>query len=328
MDFWPSSIVKKVIFLSFVILFLISCSPNRSKDSFTVITWNAYLFFDSRNDGWEYEGFRISDGYTDAIYQERIKRTAIMMAKYFSSADLIILQEIENKGVLEDLLNAGLKKKGYRYYGCAQNEVQPLSVGYISRYRPESIAFHGVDSARKQLELTFSINGEHINILALHAQSRLKSTNEAIRYEEFSLAESIMASLSDECSILIGDFNADVRLVESGIANIKKCNDITTPIICTGDPGECRKGVFFSPSLDYMGSPGKGTYFYKGEWMWLDNALMQSPSFDRRGWDWDSVEILTPPGLVDISGFPISFDKSTARGFSDHLPLKCVLKYY
>ena len=48
----------------------VSCSQGLP-ESFSVCFYNAYLLFDSSDDGWEYDGFRKSDGYTEEAYQER-----------------------------------------------------------------------------------------------------------------------------------------------------------------------------------------------------------------------------------------------------------------
>lgn len=319
--------MKKAFYFIFLSLLFISCKPDAHKESFSVVTWNMYLFFDSREDGYEYNGYRKSDGYNDKIYSERIDNTSLALAKNFADVDLIVLQEIESNIVLYDLLQAGLKKKGFRYYGVAKSEKSPLSVGFISKYTPDSISFHGIDNHRTQLELSFTVNGELISIVVIHATSRL-ADGEDERFDEFSLVRSIADLNSGSLCLIAGDFNADPRECEKGVGNIRKIVDSNTPIVCTGDPGECKDGVYFSQALDYMNHVGKGTYFYQNQWYWYDNILVSSEGFDFSGWEYDRSQIVMPFESVDQNGFPIAFDLSSKKGISDHLPLKLVLKYY
>ena len=55
--------MKRFLFLMAIITLLLSCSPSPDKeDRFEIVTWNMCEFFDSREDGDEYAGWRESDG--------------------------------------------------------------------------------------------------------------------------------------------------------------------------------------------------------------------------------------------------------------------------
>ncbi len=317
------------IVLSFllVIQLVISCKTEIDDNSFSVITWNTYLFFDSRSDGDEYSGFKVSDGYTGAVYLERVKACALMMAKEFADSDVIILQEVESNIVLHDLLEHGLKKKGFRYYGVADNGSSPVSIGFISKRAPNLMLVHGIDDRRLLLELSFEVKGERISIIAIHATSRL-SGGEAERFEEFSLLRKIADDNIGNVVLLAGDYNADPNGAEMGFANIRKSHSEDTPIVLTGNPGECCSGVYFSQALDYMNDIGNGTYLYDGSWYFYDNILVSHEGFDGSGWEYGYSEIVAPYESVDLNGSPMKFDSSTKKGMSDHLPLKCVLGYH
>lgn len=284
------------------------------------------MFFDSRDDGNEYAPFKRNQGYTDSVYQKRVKDVAMMMAREFSCADVILLQEIESNIVLCDLLNAGLRKRGFSYYGIAYDKDSVMSVGYISKIRPSNISVHGFEGARRQLQLSFIINGEMVNILVLHARSCIDDGSD-IRYEEFSIARSVMDSNPDSVFVIAGDFNADPREKELGMSNIDFVDNFDIPLILSGDRGERRDGVFFTPALDYGESISEGTYFYQGKWSWLDNFIFNKASFDSIGWEYSHCKVLYPDEFVDVAGYPNAFDVTTAKGMSDHLPLMSVLVY-
>ena len=318
--------MRKVFFCLIIFIFTLSCSTSKEKNSFCIVTWNSYLFFDSRDDGNEYAPFKKNLGFSDSIYQKRVKATAMMMAREFSDADVILLQEIESNVVLLDLLDAGLKKKGFCYYGIAYDSNSVINVGYISKIKPSGISVHGTDGCRKQLQLTFLVNGEEINVLVLHARSRLDDM-ESVRYEEFSIARSVMDAHPDSVFVVAGDFNADPTEKEAGMSNIELVDNFDIPLILTGDRGESRDGIFFTPALDYGESVGDGTYFHDGKWSWLDNFIFNKASFDSKGWEYCYCKILRPDEFVSVTGFPTAFDVSTAKGMSDHLPLMSVLVY-
>ncbi len=318
--------MRKFFFVLFLFVLFVSCVPEQSIRSFSVVTWNCYLFFDSRDDGNEYSGFKAKDGYNDAVYKKRIKDVAIMMSKNLGDADLIVLEEVESNVVLFDLLEAGLKKKGFLYYGIASDGSSPLSVGFISKYCPDDITLNKAGSTRLVLELSFELNGDMIAVIAIHATSRLNG-GESERFEEFSLMRSIADENEGKVVLLCGDFNTDPRYSESGLAYIKDPISINAPLVVTGDPGECSSGIYFSQALDYMNDIGKGTYLYDGEWFFFDNIFLSKEAFDLIGWEYSTSNIIKPYESVDLNGNPLKFDPSTSRGMSDHLPLKCTLLY-
>lgn len=319
--------MKRISFVLIMVCLLSSCTNGSMKDSFAVITWNMYLFFDYRDDGYEYAGFTQKDGYTQSVYEKRMKDTALMMAKSFASSDVIILEEVESNLVLNDLLEAGLKRKGFRYYGVASNGETATSVGFISKYSPMDVNVHGLDGHRLLLEISFDINGAVITIIAIHATSKLDG-GEDKRFEEFSLLRDIAMRNAGNIVLLAGDFNADPRVPEKGISDINSRYRDISPIVVTGDPGITGDNVFFSQAIDYMNDIGKGTYLYGGEWFFYDNILVSKEGFDNSSWEYSFSEILSPYETIDLNGSPLKFSTSTCKGMSDHLPLKCVLKYY
>ena len=91
-----------------IIPLLLSCTLSPEKDDrFEIVTWNMCEFFDSREDGGEYAGWRESDGWNDAKYNERIKKCVMYMASNFKDADVIVLEEVESSEVLISLFEEG-----------------------------------------------------------------------------------------------------------------------------------------------------------------------------------------------------------------------------
>ncbi len=316
--------MKKVILL-LIPFFILSCSSeNDNVAFFKATTWNAYCFFDSRDDGSEYQGFTLSKGYNIALYEKRIKNTASFMSKYFADSDVIILEEIESEQVLSDLLENGLGRRGFIYYGVAQKDVGYLSVGFISKIRPSYVKTHSVASSRLILDLGFRLEDEMIHIIGLHASSRLDDENENKRYEEFSLLRSIFDQYREEITIALGDYNTDPRRPEKGLS----CDEnYPAPIMLTYDRGNLSDGFLYTPAADMYTQYGRGTYYYQGEWMHYDNAVFNCKAFDSEGWEYDQVRIIEAPEALDTLMRPRAFDVSKGEGFSDHLPVTITLNY-
>ena len=301
-----------------IIPLLLSCSPSPDKEErFVIVTWNMCEFFDSREDGGEYAGWRESDGWNDAKYNERIKKCVMYMVSNFMDADVIVLEEVESSEVLISLLECGMKKEGYIYYGIASDE-SDLSVAFISRIKPVSLRLLFVPSSRPMLSLDFIINGEMVRIIGVHLRSRLKEENEEIRREELLMLKD-EAEKCDCPLIIIGDFNIDPFIHKEEMCDTRE-GETTLPL--TGDGSRAYGGRLFSPYLDYASPLMGGTYFFEGQWERLDNILLSSFFFDWEGIEYEGTTIIKGGDASDYLGRPLKYDKSTGKGMSDHFALK------
>ena len=282
-----------------------------------IVTWNMCEFFDSREDGGEYAGWRESDGWNDAKYNERIKKCVMYMVSNFMDADVIVLEEVESSEVLISLLEGGMKKEGYIYYGIASDE-SDLSVAFISRIKPVSLRLLFVPSSRPMLSLDFDINGEMVRIIGVHLRSRLKEENKEIRREELLMLKD-EAEKCDCPLIIIGDFNIDPFIHKEEMCDTRE-GETTLPL--TGDGSRAYGGRLFSPYLDYASPLIGGTYFFEGQWERLDNILLSSFFFDWEGIEYEGTTIIKGGGASDYLGRPLKYDKSTGKGMSDHFALK------
>ena len=301
-----------------IIPLLLSCSPSPDKEErFVIVTWNMCEFFDSREDGGEYAGWRESDGWNDAKYNERIKKCVMYMVSNFMDADVIVLEEVESSEVLISLLEGGMKKEGYIYYGIASDE-SDLSVAFISRIKPVSLRLLFVPSSRPMLSLDFDINGEMVRIIGVHLRSRLKEENKKIRREELLMLKD-EAEKCDCPLIIIGYFNIDPFIHKEEMCDTRE-GETTLPL--TGDGSRAYGGRLFSPYLDYASPLIGGTYFFEGQWERLDNILLSSFFFDWEGIEYEGTTIIKGGDASDYLGRPLKYDKSTGKGVSDHFALK------
>lgn len=317
--------MRKVFLFLSLLLFLASCKDSKSKNEYVISTYNMYLFFDGYYSGVEYSPFKQSEGFTYEVYKERVKLTSKYLAKHMGDSDVIVLQEVENSSVLKDLLDAGLKKYGFKYYGFADSS-DVFSVAYISKIPPIEANIHSVDNSRPILELLFNFGGEEISIYTLHAASKLNDGGESQRYELFSLLATLLSLNKDRLIAVLGDFNADIREGEDGIASDDSSLSLTSAIVATKDT-RFTDNHYFSPMLLPGEIDGDGTYFYQGKWYFLDNILLSKEAFDYKGLEYKCTEIVSPIEAKDTSGFPLRFDVKSKKGYSDHFALKLALSY-
>lgn len=317
--------MKNFLFV-LLLLFLAACHKKEGPGLFTIATHNAYCFFDGYSCGIELYGFRAEDGYDAECYERRVKDYADFLCKHYADADVILFQEIENSIVLKDLLEAGLGRKGYQYYGSGAYEEGYFATGFISKLKPEEVLFHGAEGSRLIMELVFTVDGEKLHLFNIHASSRLSEENDIKRESEVALLRSLIDSLEGELSIAMGDFNTDLKTGDGIIAIKGSVESLESPLAITGDGGECKSGVYYCPWADLMATLGKGTYFHDGEWGAFDGALISDEAFDWQGLEYLGSRVIAPFDAIDPYGRPRPFSVSSKSGISDHLGFQVTLE--
>ena len=307
--------------LLIVSIILTSCAPSPEGAVFSVASYNAYCLFDGVGDGDEFEGFRKADGYSEAVYDERIRELAMMLGREVD-ADVIILEEVESEIVLMDLIERGLGRKGYHYYGLASDGGDAVNVGFVSRLEPLSARIHSFEGERPMLELTFLVAGERVTVFGVHLRSRLEDGSDDVRRGQLEHLRSLISERDDSFVIVAGDFNLDPRRSGEPMSVYPDALTEETVISLSADPGRVGIGVMYAPLLDEdipFSSPG--TYFYDGSWHIYDSIIMGKDAIDGNALEFGSIEIVTSFCLLDPLSRPLRFDPSTGRGFSDHLPV-------
>ena len=311
----------RLLVLPIIISVLASCAPSPEGALFSVATYNAYCLFDGVGDGDEFEGFRKSDGYSEAVYDERIRDLAVMLGSCVD-ADVIILEEVESEIVLMDLIERGLGRKGYRFYGLAVGGHGVMNVGFVSRLEPLSVRIHSFEGERAMLELSFLVGGERITVFGVHLRSRLDDGSAAIRQGQLEHLETLIAERDDSFVIIAGDFNIDPRLPGEPLSAFPASMSENTVIVISADPGMVGKDVMYAPLLDEdISFSVPGTYFYEDSWHIYDSIIMGKDAIDGNGLELASVTIVSAFGMLDKLSRPLRFDPTTGRGFSDHLPV-------
>ena len=309
-------------FLLILLFFLTSCRQDvvTIPDSLTVITYNLYNMFDSSDDGTEYAQYRPQSGYTARDAQKRCELYSALLRRRDFDADVMIFQEVESEKVLEAILDSGMRRRGYIYYGIARTD-SPISVGFISKIKPTEVNLHDSGDGRAFLSLEVMKGGRQYLIIGLHAKSNLGSDEENVTLRR-QLARHVreLAGERENC-IVAGDFNSVIRKGDM----LSPVDDGASLHVVTDMDG-VRGGAFYDATEDlYFPLSAEGTYLYQGEWYFYDKILV-SETIVREASSL-SLEVMNVDSVSGEDGAPIPYDNSSESGYSDHFAVKLTLEY-
>lgn len=324
-------------FAAIVILFSSCESPlsftKASSSRITVMTWNAQTFFDAINNGSEFDEFRIGQGgkaggkWTQAKYDERLDRLCEVFIACGKRAgkesgagpDIAVLEEIENAGVVRDIVNRLPQRSTYRHAAF----IPPVSGSafgsvVLSRYPVVSVSAHSVaggeTALRPLLEVTLQVGDERVVVFAVHWKSKLgdsAGTGDIRLAQETLLADRIAAlAASGESSsslwIACGDFNQ--KREECTVMNAySNCWD--------GWLARLDDGTVSGPP---------GSYSYRGNWETIDNIFI--PNSRASAWQLEDFAVVAESPFADDQFVPLRYEAFSGKGYSDHLPLVMVLE--
>lgn len=303
-------------------------SPFRD-DKLVVLTWNAQLFFDAVEDGYEFPEFRGKNSrWTADLYRQRLERMREVILLAGAAAgrgpergpDVIVLQEIESESVMEDIRSFLPESCGYNHIAFAspRNAGFPdsaLGTGILSRHPFLSVLLHTVDSPvslRPMIEAAVATPQGPVVLLAVHWKSKAGSdtsddTDRQLRNLQLALLSGRFAVLKAERPgvpvIAAGDFNQTLEEFDDAI-----------PLFSVWPWWLERCRVSLEPGPE-------GSYLYAGRWEAIDHFFLEDSLFDGRDLDFLSFRVLSRPPLTTGAGKPASFELYTGRGYSDHLPL-------
>jgi endonuclease/exonuclease/phosphatase family metal-dependent hydrolase len=322
-----------------ILIFILSlCSCNSEvespKNEFKIMSWNVQNIMDDKLDGDEYSEYTPSQGWDDVAYYRRLKSASIVIKD--ENPDIVFLQEIEHSGVLKDLLEKYLVRKGYKYYGSIKNEGSAISIGFISKIKPQNIQVHGVENNRPILQVDFIIKGEDVSFFCVHAKSKYggEAATEKDRINLSKNLKSQMIKQEDHMVIMLGDFNEDPTKetdeMKALILNDDKNYYEYTERGSLGisNDSDCIfSHMMYSPLVDDdVKKSMKGTYFYDGEWSSIDQIMGNTFLVDNNGLDFKSFDIVNNSMLLTSSNIPYKWEVKGLCGISDHLPVVMTLK--
>ncbi|HPY52432.1 MAG TPA: hypothetical protein PK505_00425 [Treponemataceae bacterium] len=319
----------KMLAFSFVlVLFFASCHNLSSsfagrgyrQGSLSITSWNIQTFFDTQTSGREYSDFIGTKLWNDAVYVKRLERLCQTMEAL--SSDLFIFQEIENEAVLVDIVNY-LKTQGnpalaYSHAVFIPSRDDVLGCAILSRYPIISCTTHQIDyrfEGKKQPDtrplMEVLVQAHFSKPLRVYT-SHWKSKSGGAEQSEFwrDAQEALIArrirETGDQLYVFAADCNRDLsEFAQDG------------QHIVLDTEGQRLKTQ--SPYLFDAFADEDGTYFFQKEWNKIDHFFIG-----------EALHILSfcieRKGLhVDKDGIPYRFSIWNGQGYSDHLPISCVV---
>ena len=299
----------------------------------TLACWNTQTFFDAVTEGTEYKDFQSHDKWNKEKYTKRLSSLCEIMT--LISPDIMVLEEIENEAVIQDIANqlAGGswdKKKNWQYVCFAKEPGSAIGCAVFSRYELFGLKVHSMDiraykekqpSSRPLIQVSLRVADRELTVFVNHWKSKSGGEEETEiwrDWQEAVLADTISkyckSAEEDACFVVCGDFNRSAE--DFVISPDGKCG--TNTVFRSEDYSQI---CVYSPWLDKNGrcQEGSGSYCYNDKWERIDNIFVGKSS------DISRFQAVSIPPLVDNDGKPDAYKIYNDSGYSDHLPLKCVL---
>jgi len=335
-----------------------SCSAPESENIdpgiFTIMTWNVHNLFDGEDNGYEYDEFLQSSGWSQEKYLGRLNTLSDAINRIDPRPDIIAFQEVENLTVLEDL--ALLIGKGHSWVHFAGNPESAIGLGIISRHplldvKTHSITINTDTSPRPVLEVKvqpISESEETFVIFICHWKSKIGGdieTENTRRASARVILRRIRELWEEESSIGIivtGDLNMNhddfyrhnASIICALLPDDPYCARLTEGfqndfIVITKNipptPVHFPLGtiVLYSP---WMKELENGTYFFRNNWETIDHFLVSHQFFSNTGWEYIKTVIINFAPFANVNGIPIPYNVRTGFGLSDHFPLMMTLR--
>ena len=353
---------RLILFLfSFTLFF--SCAQNK-ENSLVVTNWNVQTFFDANDDGIEYESFRKNVKWNLDSYTARLDRLCNIIEK--SDSDIFIMEEVENEKIIFDIFNklsgnVWFPKKVYRYAAFSKEEGSSIGCAVLSRHEIKDIKLHSLDiktekaeapSMRPVMQLTVCPKRqkkEHtVCVFVNHWKSKSGGENktELWRLWQESVLASKMKEAKENAGVVFasGDFNKDIGSFNRDLHNalyftsLEKDKNIFLEIYSPWD--DCKNlkvrderlysSNAFESDCSSRGSDfferddsfrNYGTYYFRGRWEKIDHFFFLDKNAVK------DFSIAPFDELLKDDGTPMRYEVFTGRGYSDHLPVMCIINY-
>jgi len=334
---------------SLLFLFFISTSLLFSQNNFqikTIAFYNLENLFDTINDPTKNDEaspiMEIKENRSN-VYKQKLNNMAKVLSelgtKEAKNSPIILgVAEVENRSVLEDLINTSyLKDKQYSIIHYDSPDLRGIDVAllYQSNYfKPthhETFELKLWDEngmriyTRDQLLVSGYLDDELIHVIVNHWPSRRggeeksRSSREKAAYLNTQIIEKIKLTDPNPKVIIMGDLNDDPT--NSSLKNVLKTKAIKANV---------KEGDIYNPTED-MFRRGQNTLVYRDNINLFDQIMFTSPLLttkkDYSTYKMYKVNIFNPQYLTTqtgkFKGYPYrSFAGSNfIGGYSDHYPI-------
>ena len=327
--------MKKVILLFLLCITFSGLSAQGKKVAlYKVGFYNLENLFDTINNNGKYDLEYTPKGdkqWTGQRYALKLKNMARVVKDL--DVDILGISEIENRSVVEDLINTeAVKDKGYKIVHYDSPNERGVDVGLI--YDPKKFRVLFSQSrrlfipekpeflTRDQLVVTGLMGGEKVSVIVNHWPSRLGGESQSSPFREAAAA--LTKSIADSCLkddpttkvIIMGDLNDD--------PSNKSCKDV---LGAKKKAKDVKQGGYFNTMWMHF-DRGIGTLAYKGQWNLFDQIIISENLLkgDNGSLKFSKSEVFNKSYLVNQEGTYKGYPHRTfaggvfLNGYSDHFP--------
>ena len=336
----------KLLFIGLFVTSNFLLSQTNSKKQFLVNTiafYNVENLFDTINDPKTRDDDRTPKGrdkWTNIIYQKKLKNIAKVIADIGSdltgsSPSIIGLCEIENRNVLEDLINTNsLKKENYDIIHYDSPDERGVDVAMLfkkNRFKPSSAKTYplflkrkdqSIDYTRDHLLVSGYLDNERIHFIINHWPSRsggqMKSEPNRILAGKLNkkIIDSILLSNPKANIINMGDFNDN-----------PKDKSIKPILNSVYKKSQMNNNQLYNP-MEELFQKGYGSYRYRGKWDMIDQFFLsknlvenKKGLFFLKAAVFNKKYLINPQGKYEGYPFKSFAGGKFLNGYSDHFPI-------
>ena len=273
---------------------LFSCSSNKrmERKNMTVVFYNVENLFDTENEPGKSDGEFTPEG-EKKWDQQRYGKKLADIAKVLTSVnetelpEIIGLCEVENRSVLEDLIETGkLASREYKIVHHESPDFRGIDCALLYRpdefkvlhHQPIKISFKN-EPDYKTRDILYvkgrTVNREKLHIFVNHWPSRIGGTekSEPNRVQVATILKEKIDSISQTSS--------NAKIIVMGDMNDEPDNKSLQQILGAKKPAEETaqlRNLMFPADEN-----GEGSYNYRGNWNMLDNLVVSKNLLDEKG---------------------------------------------
>ncbi len=337
---------KQLLIVIFIFVFFGVNSQEKKKFKIhTIAFYNLENLFDTTDDVTKFdEASPIMEMKTDReeVYKKKVRNMARVIAEIgadeaHNSPAILGVSEVENRGVLTDLINDSLLVgKDYGIIHFDSPDARGVDVGLLYQkalFQPTSSSKHELKIydeitgdrtyTRDQLLVTGLLDGDLIHIIVNHwpsrsgGEARSRSKREAAARLSKHLIDSLQSNDPYAKIFTMGDLNDDPT--NASIKRILKAEKDRENVKLKG---------IFNPYENFF-RKGLGTTAYRDAWSLFDQILMTQPLLEKdfSSYRFYKAAIYNKYYLTTKSGrwrgypFRSWADGGFTDGFSDHFPV-------
>lgn len=324
------------------LLFLLLLCINAFSQNFKVASYNVENLFDLTKQNSEYKEFipNTKSNWNNATFNIKLNNVIKVIKEI--DADIIALQEIENKAVLLQLFK---RLPQYKYYSFAKYPRSAVGVAFLSKIKIKDNRQIDVKFRNKLfrpiLESTFELNNQEFKIFNNHWPSKAVAESYRVTYAK-ELQDRLNKLPKDYDYILLGDFNSNYDEMFS-IKSNKKLNNtqgitginqilntsFNNKLISYNDISKIDRRVHINLWQE-QSNKNRFSNKYRGGNNTPDNIILSAALFDTKKISYipNSFEVFKPNYLYKnnyINRWQMlgnhSNRKHKGEGYSDHLPI-------